>query len=392
MSKSKVLSAALSVNLVLITCFGVQAEPAETLVSPNEPPGTVPLSLANEGRAAVDRGLDWLEANQKEDGSWSNGDFPALTALAMQAFLGSGDPDRDAVRNAKKFILSCVRDDGGIYRHVEGRKGGGLSNYNTAICMTALHATGDRSLARVIQKARDFIAGAQHFGDDIYSGGFGYDRSTGRAYTDLLNTYYAVTAMRETQDVEDLRPAGEQKADIDWKETTKFIEKMQNKPEAGKENAGGFTYNPSDPKAGSATNENGVVFFRSYGSITYAGLLALIYADVSDDDPRVLSALDWSARHWTLEENPGMGAQGLYFFYNVLTKSLHAANRDLIPREDGSFVNWRADLVARLVSRQRIEPDTGRGYWRNENGRFWENDPVLATAYSVIALQRALGG
>ena len=376
--------------ILLISC-AVGETTEVSLVSSAAPPGTVPVSLANEGRAAVDRGLDWLAARQKADGSWSNGDFPALTALSLQAFLGGKHPDRRTiVDKAAKFILSCVRDDGGIYRHIEGRKGGGLSNYNTAICMTALHAMGDRSVTQVVQNARRFVAGAQHFGDDLYRGGFGYDQTTGRAYADLLNTYYAVTAMRETQDVEDLRPAGEKKVDIDWKETAKFIEKMQNKPEAGEEDAGGFTYNPTDPKAGTATNKAGKVVFRSYGSITYAGLLALLYADLPRDDPRVLSALDWTARHWSLKENPGMGAEGLFFFYNVLAKSLNAADRDLVPREDGSFVNWRADLVARLVSVQQIDDKTGHGYWKNDTGRFWENDPVLVTAYSVLALQMAI--
>jgi len=386
-TKTVLLSSVLT-GLILFAARGAEEE----LVSSGEPPGTVPLSLANEGRAAVDRGLDWLAAQQKDDGSWSNGDFPALTALSLQAFLDGEHPQRaKATGKAARYILTCVREDGGIYRQIEGRKGGGLSNYNTAICMTALHAMGDRSLTQTVLNAREFIAGSQHLGDDIHKGGFGYDRSTGRPYTDLLNTYYAATAMRETGDVEDLRPAGEKKVDIDWKETAKFVEKMQNKPEAGEEDAGGFTYNPTDPKAGTTTNEAGVVVFRSYGSMTYAGLLALIYAEVPRDDPRVLSALDWTARHWSLEENPGMGGQGLFFFYNVLAKSLHVANRDLVPREDGSFLNWRADLVSKLVTLQKIDPATGHGYWRNDTGRFWENDPVLVTAYSVLALQMALG-
>jgi squalene-hopene/tetraprenyl-beta-curcumene cyclase len=29
------------------------------------------------------------------------------------------------------------------------------------------------------------------------------------------------------------------------------------------------------------------------------------------------------------------------------------------------------------------------GSWANDNNRFWENDPVLATAYSLLALEYA---
>lgn len=361
---------------------------AVPLVSSEQPPGTIDQSLANEVRGAIDRALDWLAANQKENGSWSNGSFPALTALPLQAFLRGAHPNKERIVNeATKYLLSSVQKDGGIYREVKGRKGGGLSNYNTAICMTALHAVGDRSLVRVVQDARKFIADSQHFGDDVYKGGFGYDRKTNRAYTDLLNTYYAVQAMRLTQDVEDLRGKPEDRVDIDWKETVRYIERMQNKPEAGEDNAGGFFYNPSDPKAGTTTNKSGVVVFRSYGSMTYAGLLALIYADVSRDDVRVRSALDWAAKHWSLDENPGMGGQGLFFFYNVLSKSLGAYGADLVPQTDGSFVNWREELAKKLINLQKVDPKTGHGYWVNETGRFWENDPVLSTAYCVLALE-----
>ena len=344
-------------------------------------------SLANEVHAAVDRGLDWLAAAQKEDGAWSDGNFPAVTALALRAFLHGQHPDKERIaRGALAHILSCVQEDGGIYRKVPGRKGGGLSNYNTAICMTALQATGDPSHTGVILNARRFVAGSQHFGDDVYRGGFGYDRATERAYADLMNTLYAAEAMAATAGAEDLRPGSGKRTDIDWSQTVEFIERLQNKPGTG-DDAGGFFYNPTGPKAGTTTNEQGVVVFRSYGSITYAGLLALIYADISRDDVRVRSAFDWAAGHWTLDENPGMGSQGLFFFYHVLTRALAAYGASVVPAPDGAFVDWRSEIARKLVSLQRVDPKTGHGYWRNDAARFWEGDPVLVTAYSLLALQ-----
>jgi len=375
----------ISLSACLVFAAVVFAAPQGTdigIVSSMQPAGTVHLSLANEIDAAVERGLDWLAAHQKEDGSWSNGEYPALTALPLRAFARSSHPKKKQVTDkAVDFILGCVKKDGGIYCKK-------LSNYNTAISMTALHATGRPDVIPVVQKARKFIAGSQHFGDDDYKGGFGYDRSTGRAYTDLLNTFYAAEAMRLTQDVEDLRDAGEKRVDVDWAETVKYIERLQNRPAAGPDDAGGFHYSPNveKAKAGSTTNEAGVVVFRSYGSITYSGLLALIYANVSRDDARVRSAFDWSCRHWSLEENPGMGAQGLFFFYNVLTKALAAYGQGVIPREGAEPLNWKEEVAGKLVSTQKIDPD-GLGHWINDTGRFWENDPVLATAYAILALQ-----
>ena len=98
------------------------------------------------------------------------------------------------------------------------------------------------------------------------------------------------------------------------------------------------------------------------------------------------SALNWASRHWTLDENPGMQDQGLYFFYNVMSRSLAAAGLETIPRDTGDAIPWAKELVGKVVSLRQED-----GSWVNRNGRFWDNDPVLATAYSVLALEFATG-
>jgi len=285
-----------------------------------------------------------------------------------------------------------VQEDGSIWRQpsVE-RKGGGLANYNTAVCMTALHALGRPELVPVVQNARTYLAKMQYLGPGSYRGGMGYDADQGRPYTDLSNSYMAYEAMRLTQDVEDLRAAGAPKADLDWQAAQEFLAQLQNLEGVNtnayrsdrEEDRGGFAYTPG---AGpSTTNTEGKVMLRSYGSMTYAGLLALIYAQVDETDPRVQSAKDWAARHWSLEENPGMGQEGLYYFFNVLAKSLKAAGDEELARPDGSVVAWREEVVRRLVALQKPE-----GFWVNENNRWWEADPNLVTAYTILALSAAL--
>ena len=338
-----------------------------------------------DAEKAVASGVKWLSNVQKENGSWSDERFPALSALSLWGITASKQGDRKTVDSAVKFITSHVKTDGGIYREVPGQKGGGLSNYNTAICMMALYATGRKDLDKIIRDARSFVASGQHTGDDVYKGGFGYDRDTNRAYTDLMNTHFSMEALRRTQGVEDTRPANEKKADIKWDEALAFVEQLQSPKEAGKDQEGGFFYHPTDPKAGTVTNTAGKVFLRSYGSMTYAGLLSMVYAKVPPNDPRVVSALDWAGKHWTLEENPGMGQQGLYFFFNVISRALTAAGRDTIPGKKGD-IQWRKELVKRIVALQKED-----GSWVNNNGRFWENDPVLATSYAILALEFAAG-
>ncbi len=381
------LAFCLSLGLTVQSCSAKTK--VKKLVSTARPAGKLDESLLNEANAAMNRGLDWLAANQKRDGSWSNPEFPALTAFALQAFAKSDHTKKKEVMpKAIKFILAHVHEDGSIYKTIEGRKGGGLKNYNTAVCMTALHSISDPALNPVVLKARTYMSKAQHLETDTYAGGFGYDASTAREYADGINTLMAIVAMVETAGVEDLRDKAEKRADLDWKAAVKFLDSLQDQTKDDGDNPGGFHYRPDDNKAGTVTNKAGTVKFRSYGSMTYAGLMSMIYAQVPRDDPRVLSAFDWARNHWTLTENPGMGGEGLYFFYNILAKSLDAYGTDVFETQK-KFVDWRRELVTKYVRDQKQDTN-GRGYWVNETGRFWENDPVLVTSYSILAMQIAV--
>lgn len=356
----------------------------------------LPASAA-DAAASIAKGVDWLATHQSEAGAFSNPQFPGLSGLALWAVAASGDPAySNVVKKGSDFLISNVQPDGGIYVNIPGRKGGGLGTYNTAICLTALAATGRDDITDIVLNARTYLAASQHFGDDVFKGGFGYDKQNTRAYTDLMNTHFVLEAMRRTQAYEDKRPAGQKRVDVNWAAALEFAEGLHNAPDTG-DNAGGFFYSPGDAKAGTATNlvkeanapdETGKdkIILRSYGSITYAGLLSLLYCNVDKTDPRVQSTLDWASKHWTLEENPGMGDQGLYFFYNVISRSMSAVGLDAIPGKDGSEIKWNVELTDKIASLMHED-----GSWSNNNGRFWENDPVLATAYSVLALEFASG-
>ena len=63
---------------------------------------------------------------------------------------------------------------------------------------------------------------------------------------------------------------------------------------------------------------------RAYGSMTYAGFKSYLYADLKPDDPRVSAAYDWIRANYTLDENPGMGGNGLYYYYHTFAKALDA--------------------------------------------------------------------
>ena len=113
---------------------------------------------------------------------------------------------------------------------------------------------------------------------------------------------------------------------------------------------------------------------------------AMIYAQVDRSDPRVKSAIEWASRYWTVEKNPGAGTVGLFYYYNVMSKSLSLLGPDTLEGPDGRQINWRNDLFTRLLSVQRED-----GSWVNANSSVWEGDPVLVTSYSLLALLYATG-
>src|SRR5690606_7279139 len=146
---------------------------------------------------------------------------------------------------------------------------------------------------------------------------------------------------------------------------------------------GGFVYNPSESKAPEDKLPDGRTALRSYGSMSYAGLLSMIYAKLSPDDVRVKAVKEWLGRNYTLEENPGLGAEGLYYYYQTMSKALSAAGIDKLELENGKTADWRSDLATSLLRKQRED-----GSWANQNGRWMESNPVLVTAYCVMALEQ----
>lgn len=351
------------------------------------PPAAAPAEWQNLAKASMDKGLAWLASKEVDKkGYWGDPNFPGVTALALWAFVESGDKQYTPhIDRAVAYLLSCVHESGGIYKENPVRKGGGLSTYNTALCLTALHAArgSDPATLPVILKARAFLASSQVTGDDTYGGGFGYNRESPRPYADLNNTEFVLEAMRRTQGVEDLRPTGEKRVDIDWSAALKFVNSLQNMEG---DDAGGFFYNATTA-ADKSPGTDGKPLLRTYGSITYAGLLSMIYANVSRDDPRVVSAVDYATRHWTLQENPGMDQQGLYYYINIMSRALAVSHLDALERKDGGgTIQWREETVRRLAAIQQAD-----GSWFNTDNRFWEADPSLVTAYSLLALEFAAG-
>jgi squalene-hopene/tetraprenyl-beta-curcumene cyclase len=350
------------------------------------------LSLRNEVGRAIERGVKWLATEQNAtSGLWGGEEYPAITGLSLRAILGdparkNGDKYSAALDKGYSFILSKTQSDGGIY-------GKGLASYNTSICLMALLQRKKPEYKPVILKARNFLINQQHDfdsrgkNDNVFDGGIGYGARW--AHSDLSNTHLAMEALFYTKKMIETEEGD--KLDLDWKAAIAFVEKCQNLPGNNKEkwvsedpsDRGGFVYFPGSSMAGERKLAGGKVALRSYGSMSYAGMLSFIYAEMDPKDDRVKAVRDWLSQNYSVKENPGLGPQGMFYYFHTMAKALSLSGSDKIKAQDGSLHDWRHELARKLFNLQNQ-----KGYWLNENGRWWERDPVLVTSYALLTLER----
>ncbi|MFH1999976.1 MAG: prenyltransferase/squalene oxidase repeat-containing protein [Planctomycetota bacterium] len=290
-----------------------------------------------------------------------------------------------------EYLVSLQKDDGSIYQT-------GLANYVTSAAIMALTEAKDENYKKAIEAARDFLIVLQadegegySLEEDAFFGGMGYG---GDERPDLSNTQMSVEA---------LRTAGLDVEHDAFKKAVQFLQKCQNLTEVNPTriwisptrqvvagNDGGGIYQPGDSKADLDEIEKGVYVARSYGSMTYALIKSYLLAGLDPKDQRVQAAVRWIKSHYSLDENPGFkpendpdaSQQGLYYYYLTMARALQALGVEEIESPDGAIHPWRQELRETLLSLQRED-----GSWLNHRSpRWFEGNPVLATAYALLVL------
>ncbi|MEM7784021.1 MAG: prenyltransferase/squalene oxidase repeat-containing protein [Planctomycetota bacterium] len=327
-----------------------------------------------------------LEKGIAADGSFSKQLSPAVTALCTRAVLDHGVPaTHPQVAKSLKYLEAQIQEDGGIYA-----PGSNVRNYETSVALMCFNkANVDGKYDQTIQKAIAFLKGIQWDESESYSmentfyGGQGYGK---HKRPDLSNTSFFLDALY------DVTKGESAEADEAFKKAAVFVSRAQNMPSpqhntakwasvVSKDDFGGFIYTPAgegETKAGNAPQGG----LRSYASMTYAGLKSFLYAGLKKDDLRVRAAMDWISRHYSLAENPGVGQQGLFYYYHVFAKALSIYGEDTITDSDGEKHAWKTELIDRLAELQSDD-----GSWTNAGAdRWYEGDPNLVTAYALLAL------
>jgi hypothetical protein len=328
-------------------------------------------------KEVLEKAADYLKSHQGEDGSFSPRIAgPGVTAVVVAGMLRSGfRVDDPVVVRGLRYLEKSVKADGGIY---DKR----LANYTTSVAIMAFQeANKDSKYGAIIKNASTYLKKLQYNveEEDVKFGGVGYDD---KSRPDLSNTQYFIDA---------LMAAGVPKDDPAIKRALKFVSRCQNLPgetndqpfatKTTEDDKGGLVYapilDPDDKRH--KTPEGGL---RSMGAMTYGGLRSFLYAGVSKDDPRVKGAVSWIRRHYTLDENPGMGQAGLFYYYHTFGKAMAALGEDRFEDAKGQKHDWRRELFEALKRRQQ---DNG-SFINKGDKQFGEADPNLATGFALLAL------
>ena len=346
-------------------------------------PAVAQTQLESRIDRLVNQGIEFLKTRgQAADGSFSGETGAAVTALCVSAILEHRPQavDDPVVEKALEYIESKFQSDGGIYA-----TGSHYRNYETSVAVLALlKANEDGKYDSQLGKAEAFLKEIQwDEGEgvepsDLAYGGAGYGS---HSRPDLSNTAFLMEA---------LHALGNDPDDEAIQKALVFVLRTQNLPDSGNDTKwadkigdGGFYYTPAaggQSKAGESADGG----LRSYGSMTYAGLKSMIYAGLTRDDPRVIAAMNFIRDHYALDQNPGMGQQGLYYYYHTFAKALDVADVQVLDTADGEAHPWRRELVNKLAETQQAD-----GSWVNSGSDRWmEGDRQLVTAYSLLALAR----
>ena len=347
---------------------------------PSSSPARQPPSPALAKAAA------YLWSQQADDGGWHSHTYgllrsgQSLTPFVMEALLQVPEtvypvPGAKVVR-AIAFIRSHTQASGAL-----GTADPGIPdypNYSTALAVSALCRARRGDWRAHIQPMVSYLRQQQFTEQNGWrppnpaygAWGMGGDRRTppDTGHVDLSMTRYVIEA---------LHAAGVPQADPAFACARVFVERCQNfDPQHPDAADGGFFFSTTESDTNKAGHDG--KRFRSYGTTTADGILALLATGHPPGDPRVGAAQRWLTGHHRDMDVPGFSGEayqrwprGLAFYYS----SASAQAFRMLGADAGSRVT---DSLKRT---QRAD-----GSWANPENLVKEDDPLIATPLAVKAL------
>jgi squalene-hopene/tetraprenyl-beta-curcumene cyclase len=360
---------ALCAGLLLIA--PVRAEQAKSTA----PAPALTAATRAKVMASLKKGMDYLKKEQGPDGLWEkNYGISGVAAIAI-----INDPTFPKADNIKRVTTTLdafaklAKPDGGMYDNI-------IPHYITAVSVSALAAAGRPQDQKLIKAGAAYLVanmldeGEGIVKTDFWYGGMGYGGATRPdRKADIISLEYALRAIHDAE-----TPAN----DAAWQKALTFLQRTQNNSETNDQkwaaNDGGFVYYP-----GFSYNPDGPT--RSYGSVSYAGLLSYSWANLKKTDPRVQAVMKWVKNNYTVDENPGLGQKTVYYYYMVMAKALAALGEPTFTDANGRRHNWREELSQKLIALQHSD-----GTWVNEVKDEMQDNPRLVTAFVLTTFEAIL--
>jgi hypothetical protein len=330
------------------------------------------------------RAANYLWHQQAADGGWHSKTYgllrsgQALTPFVLDALLQVPEEvyasPRSGVDRAVAFIAGNTRSDGALGLAEPGIPD--YPNYATALAVSALsRVKRGKEVARMVGYLRSQQFTEQngwHPQDPVYGAwGMGGEKrpppETG--HVDLSMTRYVVEA---------LRAAGVPASDPALVAVRAFLGRCQNfDPIHPNDSDGGFFFSTTEFDTNKAGREGNR--FRSYGTTTADGILAMLATGSTPDEPRLAAARRWLVSQHKNMNVPGFKGEayqrwprGLAFYYAAASTQAFRA----LQADPGTGVSED------LKRTQRQD-----GSWANPENLVKEDDPLIATAFAIRALK-----
>jgi hypothetical protein len=344
------------------------------------------LGCVRTAQPPLARAAQYLWSQQADDGGWHSHTYgllrsgQSLTPFVLEALLEV--PQKVYVLPEAKLdrALAFLRD------HTQPSGALGMAdpgipdypNYATALAVSALcraHRPGWEAQIRPMiayLRAQQFTEqNGWHPADPAYGAwGMGGGRRTppDTGHVDLSMTRYVLEA---------LRAAGTPSSDPIFEQARVYVERCQNfdprRPDAGD---GGFFFTTTEADTNKAGQDG--ERFRSYGTTTADGILALRAIGRAPGDVRLAAAERWlRAHHRGMQASGFVGPayerwpRGLAFYYSGTSTQAFRS----LQAEPGSAI---ADELRQTQRRD--------GSWANAENLVKEDDPLIATPFAVRAL------
>ncbi|HEV3196648.1 MAG TPA: prenyltransferase/squalene oxidase repeat-containing protein [Bryobacteraceae bacterium] len=338
---------------------------------------------------ALARAARYLWKQQAGDGGWHSHTYgllrsgQSLTPFVLDALL---EVPRDVsplpgnqVDRAIAFIRRNVRRDGSL-----GMADPGIPdypNYSTALAVRALCRA---SRAEEVQAMVDYLLRQQFTQQNGWTRGhpaYGAWGMGGEVRTPPDTGHVDLSMTRHV--LEALRAAAIPQDGPVFERACVFVERCQNlagqESGSGQRPDGGFFFTTTEFDTNKAGHDG--QRYRSYGTTTADGILALLAAGRPSGDAGVVAAQRWlMARHHDMAVPGFIGEayqrwpRGLAFYYAATSAQVFEALK----------LKAGTGVVDGLLRTQRSD-----GSWANPENLVKEDDPLIATPFAIRALVAA---